>query len=100
MSEALSIGVTSLAGACGCDCCWTGVRVVVDPVRCICAFCWKDGCLKLGGRARPAFDGVRAGAGVAGNMPGVGRRGVYGGRDILLSPSSFHASTQCAPTCW
>lgn len=91
MSAALSIGVMSLAGANGCTCV-EDARFVVDPTRCsvlagavFCVCPPNDGCLNVGGRVRPAFDGVRPGAGVFGNSPGVGRSGVTGGYDILLS---------------
>jgi hypothetical protein len=84
MSAARSIGVNSRdgAGVCGCVCAGAP-RPAVDPVRCI-PCCGPDGILNVGGRLKPAFDGVRAGAGVFGKSPGVGRKGVTGGYDILL----------------
>lgn len=46
--------------------------------------------LKFGGRAGPACDEV------TGIMQSVGRSGVEGDLDILLSPGSFPTLTQCA----
>jgi hypothetical protein len=83
ISAALSMGVTSLAGACAAACgCVCAPTAVVDGARCS-VEPEKEGALNEGGLVRPAFDGVRAGAGVLGKRPGVGRSGVTGGYDIV-----------------
>jgi hypothetical protein len=78
------MGVRSLAGVCVCAC-TDAPRFPADPWR------WRadpgpdavEGALKAGGLLRPGFEGVRAGAGVFGNSPGVGRNGVTGGYDMF-----------------
>lgn len=61
------------------------MRFAVDPCRCITgpAPDVVEGALKAGGLIKLWCVGVRAGAGVFGNSPGVGRKGVTGGNDIF-----------------